>query len=109
MTLNWFVQHKRFGRFKAAFDRRTLPLRPLGAFPRVVHLYWDQGLDDASDVVRTCVRSWHEQNPGWTIRLWDGEAAERLVSRSALPEGLKITPYSDILRTEILKHHGGVW
>ncbi|MGZ2411232.1 capsular polysaccharide synthesis protein [Sphingomonas sp. F9_3S_D5_B_2] len=109
MILNWFVRHKRFGRFKAAFDRPTLPMRPLSTFPRVIHLYWDQGFDGAPDIVSTCVESWRERNPGWTLRFWDAAAAEQLVSRSSLPAGLKTTPYSDMLRTEILHRHGGVW
>jgi hypothetical protein len=75
----------------------------------VIHLYWDQGFEAAPELVRTCVQSWELQNPGWTIRLWNGGAADQLVSRSALPEGLKVTPYSDILRTEILNRDGGVW
>jgi hypothetical protein len=109
MMLNWFVSHKRFGKFKSAFHRQMLPLHPLSSFPRVIHLYWDQGFEAAPELVRACAQSWEQQNSGWTIRLWDGAAAEELVSRSSLPEGLKITPYSDILRSEILKRLGGVW
>jgi hypothetical protein len=109
MILNWFVRHKRFGRFKKAFDRRTLPARDLSSFPRTIHIYWHQGFANGPELVSACIASWKDRNPTWTIRLWDGPAADRLVSRSSLPDGLKITPYSDILRTEILKQHGGVW
>ena len=109
MILDWFVRHKRFGKFKKAFHRPALPMRPLGTFPRVIHLYWDQGLEEAPELVRCCIESWREQNPGWTVRLWHRDQAEDLVSWSSLPEGMKITPYSDILRTNILKVHGGVW
>jgi len=109
VILDWFVRHKRFGKFKKAFHRPALPVRPLSTFPRVIHLYWDQGRDDAPELVRECVRSWEKQNPDWEIRHWDGGQAVKLVSWDSLPAGLKITPYSDILRTEILKAHGGVW
>jgi hypothetical protein len=109
VILNWFVQHKRFGKFKTALHRSMLPTRSLATFPRIIHLYWDQGFRAAPEVVRMCARRWDDQNPGWIVRLWDSETAEALVSRASLPAGLKITPYSDILRTEILKHHGGVW
>jgi hypothetical protein len=87
MTLGWFVRHKRFGRFKTAFHRSLLPLRPLGSFPKLVHLYWDQGFDQAPELVRMSARSWQEQNPDWTIRLWDGQAADGLVSRWRCPRG----------------------
>jgi hypothetical protein len=109
VILDWFIRHKRFGTFKGAFHRKTLPLLPLSSFPRVIHLYWDQGLEDAPGLVRLCVRSWEQLHPNWTIRLWDRQAAEEIVDRASLPVGLKITPYSDILRTEILRRHGGVW
>lgn len=109
MILDWFVRHKRFGKFKKAFHRTTLPLRPLETFPRTIHLYWDQGVDEAPELVRRCVVSWRAQNPGWSISLWDRNRASELVIWSSLPAGLKVTPYSDVLRTEILKTHGGVW
>jgi hypothetical protein len=32
-----------------------------------------------------------------------------LVSFAKLPAATKVTPYSDILRTELLRRHGGVW
>jgi hypothetical protein len=109
VILDWFVRHKRFGKFKKVFHRTALPLRPLATFPKIIHVYWDQGFDDAPKLVQQCVRSWREQNAGWEVRLWDHARADELVAWSSLPTGLKITPYSDILRTEILKEHGGVW
>src|SRR3954447_15090610 len=101
MILNWFVRHKRFGRFKAAFNRRTLPLRDLSSFPKTIHIYWHQGFADTPELVSACIGSWKDRNSTWTIRLWDGTAADQLVRRSSLPADLKITPYSDILRIEI--------
>jgi len=109
VILDWFVRHKRFGKFKKAFHRTALPVRPLGDFPRIIHLYWDQGFDAAPELVQKCVQSWRDQNAGWEIRLWDHGQANDLVGWASLPDGLKVTPYSDILRTEILKTHGGVW
>lgn len=109
MVLDWFVHYKRFGRFKRAFESAPLPVRPLSTFPKVIHLYWDQGVQHAPDLVRLCLESWRERNPGWELRLWDGESVESVVPRSDLPQGLKITPYSDILRTELLRRFGGVW
>jgi hypothetical protein len=109
VILDWFVRHKRFGKFKKAFHRTALPVRPLETFPRVIHLYWDQGFEKAPELVRECVESWRACNPGWDIRLWDHASANELVPWDSLPTGLKVTPYSDILRTEILKAQGGVW
>lgn len=109
MLADWFVYHKRFGRFKQLFDVEPLEPRPLASFPRVLHFYWDQGIEHAPDLVRLCLDSWRARNPGWTIRLWDADSAGKVVDRGSLPEGLKTTPYSDILRTCILDDEGGVW
>jgi hypothetical protein len=107
--LCWFVRYKRFGKFKALFDESVPTIRPLSTFPRIIHLYWDQGFDEAPEVVRLCVQSWVAHHPGWTIRYWQKESASEIVPVANLPEGLGVTPYSDILRTELLKQYGGVW
>lgn len=109
MIANWFVHHKRFGRFKRLFEVPAPQPRSLASFPRVVHFYWDQGLEEAPELVRECFESWRVLNPGWTIRVWEAESANAVVDRSSLPEGLKTTPYSDILRTCLLHEFGGVW
>lgn len=109
MIAEWFVHHKRFGRFKRLFDRESPKPRSLEDFPREIHFYWDQGLEEAPDLVRDCFESWRTLNPTWSIRLWDADSAARVVDSSALPDGLKTTPYSDILRTCLLEQFGGVW
>lgn len=109
MLLDWFVHHKRFGRFKNLFGRRVLEARPLTTFPRVIHMYWAQGLNDAPEVVLLSIDSWKRHNPGWKLILWDERTANAVVDRSTLPEGVKTTPYSDMLRTALLMRQGGVW
>lgn len=109
MLLDWFVHHKRFGRYKRLLARPELELRPLGSFPRTIHIYWAQGIDEAPEVVRLCVQSWRDRNPGWRVILWDEAAANGVLDRATMPPGLKTTPYSDMLRTVLLLRHGGVW
>lgn len=106
---DWFIHHKRFGRFKRLFEARSGELRPLATFPQILHFYWDQGLEEAPDLVRRCIGSWQAHHPGWTICIWDAAQARQLVDRDRLPSGLKTTPYSDILRTCILDEIGGIW
>lgn len=107
--LDWFVHHKRFGRFKQLFDRPAAEPIPLESFPRQVHLYWDSGIETAPELVKACVQSWQDHNPGWTFNIWDGDSANRIVDRAQFPANLKTTPYSDILRTFLLDKIGGVW
>lgn len=109
MLADRFVHYKRFGRFKQIFDVTPLQPRPLATFPRVLHFYWDQGIDEAPDLVRQCLESWRIHNPGWHIRIWDEASARSVTDRDSLPSDLKTTPYSDILRTGILDEEGGVW
>jgi hypothetical protein len=109
VLLDWFVRHKRFGKFKKAFHTDVLPVKSLESFPRIIYLFWDQGFDHAPDLVRRCVQSWTEQNPGWTVRLLERSDADAIVPRANLPDSLKATPYSDILRSELLNRNGGVW
>lgn len=109
VILDWFVRHKRFGKFRSVLHREVLAVRPLRTFPRIIHLYWDQGFDQAPELVRACVQSWEERNLGWVVRSWDRASADAVVSFAKLPAGIKVTPYSDILRTELLRRHGGVW
>lgn len=109
MLLDWFVHHKRFGRFKRLFDRGGTELRSLVTFPKTIHIYWAQGQDDAPEVVRLAIASWREHNQGWRFILWDEAAAHEVLDRATLAPGLKTTPYSDLLRTAILLRHGGVW
>lgn len=109
MILDWFVHHKRFGRFRSAFERDALAVRPLASFPRRIHLYWDEGEDSAPQLVRLCIQSWRDHHPGWEVTVHDSATAAQVVDRSRLTPGLKTVHYSDLLRTALLRRHGGVW
>lgn len=102
-VLTRFVEYKRFGRFKQLLDRPVPAPRP--TFPKLIHLYWDSGFDNAPEITRSCVASWQTMNPGWKVRLWSG----RPFADFPVPADIRIQHYSDLLRMKLLREHGGVW
>jgi mannosyltransferase OCH1-like enzyme len=84
-------------------------VRDPARLPKRVFLFWDRGLAAAPDIVRFCVASWTDMNPGWDVVLLDGAAAHRVLPRAGLRADISVNHYSDILRTELLVREGGVW
>ena len=78
---------------------------------RVVWSYWPTGWHFAPDLVQACVKSWRMANPGWVLRLLDGNDYTDYISLAAytvLPP-YETDAFSDILQIELLRAHGGVW
>ena len=82
---------------------------PVSSIPRNIFMYWAQGLDEAPELVRRCVKSWEEMNPGWTVRVVTEEDIGDLVSMDDIPSDLAFAAYADILRLRLLRKYGGVW
>lgn len=76
--------------------------------PRVIWTLWLQGWDQAPPLVRACLASWREQNPGWDLRALDGHDVAHLPGVSEVAE-LFPAAASDIARAHLLADHGGVW
>ncbi len=81
--------------------------------PRNIFTYWEQGFDDAPRIARTCLAQLRRLHPHWELRALDAASAEEAIE--ALPlsrdELLKLSrPHrSDLIRTQLLIDHGGVW
>lgn len=85
--------------------------QPAPAFPRIIWMLWQQGWDDAPEVVRRCSQSWRDMNPGWDLRLIGEADLAKLAPDYAsvtVPEKIR-TATSNIARLSLLKTHGGVW
>lgn len=100
---------KRLGRFAAVFGREAAPLGQPGRLPRVIHMFWDQGVEYAPPLIKRCVASWQDRNPGWRLNLLSAADAEEILPRASLPAGFTIASYTDILRLRLLRNQGGVW
>lgn len=82
---------------------------PWPEIPRRLWIYWGQGEAQAPELVRRCIASWREQNPGWEIRVLDATSAAELVDLSDIAPGLAFRLKSDALRLRLLARYGGVW
>ena len=90
---------------------RIRKLEPFGngEIPRIVWMYWHQGEEGAPFVVRRCIESWRRCNPGWEVRVLDGQSVAEAADMSDVPEVLPFRFRADLLRVRLLKQHGGVW
>jgi hypothetical protein len=77
-------------------------------------LFWGQGWDQAPDLCRAVAAAWKAHHPSWTVRLIDARSAREWVNltalypAAALPDS-RTAAYADVLRTELIFSHGGVW
>ena len=89
--------------------RENAPRR--GEVPKVIWMLWQQGWDEAPDVVRSCADSFARCNPGWDVRLIGETDIAKLAPRYAevkAPEKLR-TATSNMARLALLEAQGGVW
>ena len=80
--------------------------------PKIIWFLWFQGLDNAPYVVRKCHESWVTKNPGWQVVTLDDTTVPTVASRDYYAGSLAtITRQhrADLLRLDLLAHHGGVW
>lgn len=82
-------------------------------FPRIIWMYWHQGFEQAPTLVKQCVISWKRLHPKWDIKLLDADTIENYIEPLALSVRklniLGLAHRSDIIRTQLLIKHGGVW
>lgn len=85
----------------------------MSALNKDIWIYWEQGFDNAPELVSVCVQSWVDANPGWNVVKLDAKSISRFQCHRDLqrPEirKLGIQHRSDILRLGILRECGGVW
>ena len=83
------------------------------AAPKIIWIYWHQGLKNAPEVVKKCVLSWQEHNPSYEIRVLSDAEIKRYIDIT-LPVFQKskkksLAAYSDVLRINLLHKYGGIW
>lgn len=82
------------------------------AIPKIVWFCWFQGIDSAPEVVRRCHDSWVARNPGWRVIVLDQATTEVYGSFDYSSRNIAaLSPQhrADLLRLDLLDHHGGVW
>lgn len=80
---------------------------------RRIFSYWHQGFHNAPPIVRMCARSLLNHHPDWDVVLLDRETVTSWLEPIPIPhskwEGMPLAHQSDIIRTQLLLRHGGVW
>jgi len=78
--------------------------------PKILHIVW---VGDESKRPDHCIASWRENNPGWTVKLWDNEA----LAETAWLNERHMRMFADagswngvahLMRWEILYREGGI-
>lgn len=77
--------------------------------PKIIWMYWGQGADAVPYIVRRCIESWQQHNPGWELRILDDISFADRVDMSDFPDFLPRRLFANLLRTRLLKKYGGIW
>lgn len=82
--------------------------------PKVIWLLWLQGWDEAPAIVQACLKTWQENNPGWTIHKLSQENLydyldDSAFSSSSKGNNLQAEAFSDVIRISLLERYGGIW
>src|SRR5215471_13907354 len=82
------------------------------SIPRTIWFLWFQGLENAPYVVRKCHESWVTRNPAWRVVSLDEASLPEFASVDYSGGNigrLSRQHRADLLRLDLLAHHGGVW
>ena len=84
--------------------------------PKVIYIFWEQGWDhnQTSAISRLAFRTWKVLNPDFRVVALDRKMAEAMTNRSAYINDFvwnqsAVQARSDVYRTLLLYHYGGVW
>lgn len=79
---------------------------------KTIWFLWFQGLQNAPYTVRKCHESWRIRNPDWQVVCLDETSLGGFASLDYRAENiarLSAQQRADLLRLDLLAHHGGVW
>lgn len=78
-----------------------------------IFTYWQQGFHQAPGIVQACLGQMAAMNPGWEIVALDSQSIREYCPKRPIDEeiwqSLGRAHQSDLLRTQLLIDHGGVW
>ena len=108
LLLNAFIRSRSLWNRATKGHRLDIELLPK-PLPKIIWMFWAQGLDDAPDTVTRCVKSWQRQNPDWDVRIITEATLGDYLDRSKYPESMSLNHLADMLRLQLMKDYGGVW
>jgi uncharacterized membrane protein YwzB len=84
----------------------------MSTIPKIIWIYWDQGIKNAPDVVKRCAHSWTTKNPSWKVIIIDKNEIHKYVNlelSDAILSKIGLTKKSNLIRLQLLEKYGGVW
>jgi hypothetical protein len=80
---------------------------------KTIFTYWHQGFEQAPEIVKACARVIESHHPDWDIHFLDARTVDDWIDPMPIPrekwERLQLAHRSDLIRTQLLLRHGGVW
>ncbi|MEX0967251.1 MAG: capsular polysaccharide synthesis protein [Bacteroidia bacterium] len=81
--------------------------------PKIIWIYWATGFEDAPFIIKRCVASWKQKNPGWEVNLLDNNNLYDFIGpvdmRESVFERLPIQKKANLIRLKLVLERGGVW
>ena len=80
--------------------------------PKIIWLLWYQGISEAPFVVKRCVDSWINKNPGWDVVVLNEKNIGQYINTDSQLEkltSLPLTKQSNLVRLILLSEYGGIW
>ena len=80
--------------------------------PRKLWILWYQGFSDAPLIVKICIESWINKNPGWDVIILNKTNINNYITLDVPKEiinRLNLNHQSDLVRLALLSKYGGVW
>lgn len=78
--------------------------------PAKIWLYWDQGWEEAPEIVKVCLASWRWANPDCEIFALDhATITDTYPTLSEAYEASGLAGFSDRVRLQLLASEGGIW
>lgn len=81
--------------------------------PKKIWTFWYQGLSDAPFLVKKCIASWADKNPGWEVIVLDRHNLKQYMPADfpydVLVNKLPIVKFSNAVRLQLMTTYGGVW
>ena len=106
---------KKYGRFADTYKFDVDSIPNFSNYNNKIWICWWQGIDNAPDIVKKCVRSICENAAPYEVVILDDSNYRNYVN---IPDWMERkrnqgiitrTHFSDFLRLELLAEHGGIW
>lgn len=73
-----------------------------------IWIYWNSGFENSPEIVKYCKKSWEYYNPSYNINILNDNNIYDFVPNDLFKPKL-MAHWSDVLRINLLKLHGGIW